>query len=235
MYKRFASAFLVLLLSGCATKMLKPDPITQADLTAQSGVLAGSFARNPNAPQYYSQTFYFKNAVTGEKHEIKSQQEFNPLSGGRTADEFKKKDGAGATFALKLPVGRYVFYNFSLYRPSPLGHTYYYSKADFAIPFEVVPNQVSYVGEIKLEGSTGRNIFGMKMPAGGIWIISDKKDRDLALLQTAMPGLPLTSVASVVPMTKDVFTPLVVLPSEPQPAQPKQDEDEEEDEEEEKK
>lgn len=210
---RIFLALAIVLLSGCASKLLKPEPITRDVLTQSQGVLIGSFSRNPNAPRYYSQTVFFKNLDTNEKHEIKSQQEFNIFS-GKTKDEFKEGVNAGSTFALTLPAGRYVLYNFNLYRPTGVGYTYYSSKTDFAIPFDVHPNSVNYLGELKLEGASGKNFFGMSVPAGGIWIISDKQERDVLLLKTALPQLPLESIKSVIPTKKDIFTPLVVLPTE---------------------
>jgi len=210
---RILFALAIALLSGCASKLLKSDSTNSDALTASQGVLIGSFSRNPNAPAYYSQTFFFKNIDTQKKHEIKSQQEFNIFS-GKTADEFNDGTNAGTTFAIKLPAGHYILYNFSLYRPTGVGYTYYSSKSDFAIPFEVIPSQANYLGELKLEGSAGKNFFGMSVPAGGIWVISDKQQRDVALLKEAMPQLPLDRVISVIPTKKEVFTPLVVLPTE---------------------
>ena len=210
---RLVSILALAVLSACASKLLKPEPITGDTLGSSQGVLIGSFSRNPNAPGYYSQTFYFKNIETQEKHEIKSQQEFNIFS-GKTADEFSDDTDAGATFAMKLPAGHYVLYNFSLYRPTGVGYVYHSSKADFAIPFEVHANSTNYLGELKLEGASGKNFFGMTVPAGGVWVISDKQERDVAILRTSMPQLPLERVISVIPTKKEVFTPLVVLPVE---------------------
>lgn len=203
----------IFLLSGCASKYLMPDLITNDQLSGNNGVLIGSFSRNPNAPAYYSQTFFFRDLKTNEIHTIKSQQEFNIFS-GKTSDEFDADNVKGSTFAFQLPAGKYILYNFSLYRPIGVGYTYYSSKADFAIPFEVTPNRVNYLGELKLEGARGKNILGMSVPAGGIWVISNQKERDIQILKAKMPGLPFEDVISVIPTKKEIFTPLVVLPNE---------------------
>jgi len=220
MFNKIIPFLIFTFLSGCASNLLKPEQISKNDLNNSNAILIGSFSRNPSAPVYYSQTFFFKNLDTNEKYEIKSQQEFNIFT-GKTADEFNDSQNAGSTFALKLPAGHYVLYNFVLFQSSGMSHTYYSSKTDFAIPFEVHPNHANYIGELKLEGATGRNFFGMKVPAGGIWVISDKQNRDVALLKASMPQMPLDEIISVIPTKKDVFTPLIVLPSEEQESPPK--------------
>lgn len=213
MIKKLLLACIIVLLAGCASKILKPEPLTKENLSGNNAVLIGSFARNPEAPAYYSQTFYFRNVETKKVHEIKSQQEFNIFT-GKTPDEFSTDNDAGATFAFRLPAGKYVLYNFSLYRPAGYFYSYYFSKADFAIPFDVYPNKANYLGQLKLEGATGKNLFHMSVPAGGIWVISDQRERDLQLLRSTMPSLPLDDVVSVIPTKKEIFTPLVILPNE---------------------
>lgn len=213
MLKNLLIVLTIFILAACASKNLKPEPVTKDHLSGGNAVLIGSFSRNPSAPAYYSQTFFFRNVETNKTHEIKSQQEFNIFS-GKTPDEFNTAQNAGATFVFQLPAGKYLLYNFSLYRPTGVGYTYYSSKADFAIPFEVNPNKVNYLGELKLEGATGKSFFGRSVPAGGIWIISNQKERDIHILKTTMPGFPLEDVISVIPTKKEIFTPLVVLPNE---------------------
>lgn len=202
-----------ILASGCASNLLKPDGVSQASLTADSGILIGSFARNPDAPSYYSQTFFFKSVKTSKVHEIKSQQSFNIFS-GKTRDDFDTDTSAGGVFAFSLPAGQYVFHNFRLYQARGMYAQNWGSKQDYAIPFEVVPNATSYVGEIKLDPMTGKNIFGMSVQAGGVWLISDQRVRDVALLKKLRPEVSMTNVVSVIPERKDVFTPLVILPLE---------------------
>lgn len=212
MLKKLLLGFVVLTMAGCASQLLKPDQLSKDQLTGNNGALVGSFSRNPNGPPYYSQTFMFRNVDTNKIYRIHSQQEFNIFS-GKTPDEFKTENNSGSTFVFQLPAGKYILYNFSLYRPYGVAYFYYSSKTDFAIPFVVQPNKVNYLGELKLE-STGKNFLGMSMPAGGIWIISNQIERDISLIKATMPNLPLESVVSVIPKTKDIFTPLVVLPDE---------------------
>ena len=212
MFKRLLLGLIVLMLEGCASQLLKPEQLGKGQLQGNNSVLVGSFSRNPKGPPYYSQTFMFRNVETNKIYRIQSQQEFNLFS-GKTPDEFKTENNSGSTFVFQLPAGKYVLYNFSLYRPYGYFYFYHSSKTDFAIPFVVQPNKVNYLGELKLE-SEGKKFLGMSIPAGGIWIISNQIDRDIPLIKATMPNLPLENVVSVIPATKEIFTPLVVLPAE---------------------
>lgn len=213
MYRLLHAVFLIVILSGCATTHLQPDGVSEKSLTATNGVLVGSFSRAPGSPSYYSQTFYFKSLATGELHQIKSQPVFNMLT-GKTPDDFETSESSGAVFSFSLPAGRYSFVNFRLYNGGTGFEQNWSSKEAYSIPFEVRPNAINYVGEIRLEPIKGRNFFGMAVPAGGVWIISDQRGRDLPILKKIRPGLPQDSVVSVIPTSKEIFTPLVVLPPE---------------------
>jgi hypothetical protein len=209
----FSVLLLCLGLAACANKLLKPDGVSGSSLTPTNGVLVGSFARSPDGPVYYSQTFYFKNAKTGEVREIKSQPTFN-LYTGKTPDDFNTPGSAGAVFVFSLPAGAYTFHNFRLYQANGSFQQNWTSKEDYSIPFEIQANTVNYVGEIKLEGLKGRNFFGMAVPAGGVWLVSDQLDRDMDILKKTRADIPASNTVSIIPTRKDVFTPLVVLPGE---------------------
>jgi hypothetical protein len=220
MLRKTLLVFIAALASGCASNLLKPEGVSQHSLNQDNGILIGSFARNPDARAYYSQTFYFRNVRTNERHEIKSQQTFNLLN-GKTRDDFDTETSAGGVFAFSLPAGQYVFQNFRLYQSNGMFSQNWSSKQDYAIPFEIRANMTNYVGEIKLDPMTGKNVFGMSVQAGGVWLISDQQARDLELLRTLRPEIPLTNVVSVIPTRKDVFTPLVLLPSEADQVRPR--------------
>jgi hypothetical protein len=212
-FRIFSTLLLCLGLVACANKHLKPDGVSASSLTSTNGILVGSFARSRDGPVYYSQTFYFKNVKTGEVHQIKAQPTFN-LYTGKTPDDFSTEGSAGAIFAFSIPAGPYAFHNFRLYQANGAFQQNWSSKTDYSIPFEIQPNTVNYVGEIKLDALKGRNFFGMTVPAGGVWLVSDQFDRDVEILKRTRTDIPVSNMVSVIPTKKEVFTPLVVLPGE---------------------
>lgn len=203
----------MLLLVGCANKLLGPEAVSKTTLSDTTGLLIGSFARNPEERSFYMQSFVFRNKATGEVHRIASQQSFN-IFNGKTSDDFETETSEGGLFVFALPAGEYEFYNFSLYDAHGYGSTTFFSKEDYSIPFHVEANAANYVGEIRLEQVMGKNFFGLSVHAGGFWILSDERKRDLALMKEQHPEVPLQWVLDAIPQRKDIFTPLVILPSE---------------------
>lgn len=211
--KTITTLLLILMVSGCATNSLTPKPVTKANLSENQGILVGSFSRDPERADYHSQTFLFKNASTGELYDIKSQTKFDPLK-GRTTDDFETDDSDGGVFVYSLPAGKYIFYNFRLFMDAGQFSKSWNSKKPYAIPFTVQPNKVNYVGEIKLSQHTGKNFFGMSVLAGGIWLVSDQSKRDITIFSEKYPNIPVENLTKIIPNSKDIFTPLVILPSE---------------------
>lgn len=204
---------LVVFISGCATTSLTPEPISIAKLNDKTGIVFGTFSRDTKTSKYYSQTFYFRNVQTGQKYRIHSQPEFNIFS-GKTPDDFNTGDSHGALFAFTLPAGKYTFDNFNLYRSTGYSYQYWSSKTPYSIPFEVVGNKIKYLGEIKLVAMTGKNLFGIRVPAGGVWVITDQQKRDFPLIKNKHPEVAIDQVIISVPDREEVATPLVILPSE---------------------
>ena len=210
---KLAFLSLVILLTGCATNSLTPKPITSANLNETQGLFVGTFSRAPNAPKYYSQTFYFKNATTGKIFEVKSQPTFNMFT-GKTPDDFNTQESNGALFVQTLPAGKYIYNNFRLYQSNGSYQQNWSSVQDYAIPFEIFPNKVNYGGEIKLVPVMGKNFFNMNVQAGGTWVISDQHERDIPLFKSKYPSITFQNYENVIPEGKEIFTPLIVLPSE---------------------
>ena len=201
-------------LVGCASGPLEPEHLPGQELEPGSGLLVGSFARDPSEHEYYSQRFYYESKTTRERFEIHSQWGFD-IFGGQAKDDFKVGDSHGIVFAHELPGGAYHYTNFSIYDAGGgFYQQYWRSKEPYSIPFEIVPGKVNYAGEIRLVPRVGKNIFGITIPAGGTWEIRDRRARDIELLRARFPDLNWDSVHIVVPDRKDIPTPLVLLPSE---------------------
>ena len=205
-----AFAVLTLQLSACASAPLVPDVLPEDVPNEETGFIAGSFSREYNAVHYYSNNFYFRSTASEETYLLKS----NPPAGGDLfsgyRDDFTSYDYKGAVFLIPLPVGEYEFYNFFLNG----GANHFSSREDYAIPFEVLPNAITYLGEVKLVPQRARNTFGILIPWGGIWVISDKQERDMQLLLEKFPELDVDAFVKRIPDEERVEAPLVFLPSE---------------------
>ncbi|MDF1821548.1 MAG: hypothetical protein P1U64_08245 [Alcanivoracaceae bacterium] len=205
-----AFSVLSLQLAGCASAPLVPDVLPEDVPNAETGYIAGSFSREYNAVHYYSNNFLFRNIASEETYRLES----NPPAGGDLfsgyRDDFSSYDYKGAAFLIPLPVGEYEFYNFFLNG----GANHFSAREDYSIPFEVLPNAITYLGEVKLVPQRARNTFGIFIPWGGIWVLSDKQERDMQLLLEKFPELDAGAFVKRIPDEERIEAPLVFLPSE---------------------
>ena len=210
---RLALLLAIFFVTGCATNSLTPKPVSKTDINENSGILIGSFSRDPRKPPYYSQTFRFKNVSTGEMYDIKSQATFNMFS-GKTQDDFKTPNSNGGIFIFSLPSGEYTFYNFRLYQSNGSSYQNWSSNKPYSIPFKINANAVNYIGEVKLIPKMEKGFFGMQVHAGGVWEIRDQIERDTKFISLKHPFISMDSAINIVPMKKEIVTPFVILPSE---------------------
>ena len=78
----------------------------------------------------------------------------------------------GIYFCVPLPAGRYSVYAYDFYNYAD-GSGYLMKKENhFDLPFSVSEGEVAYLGTLKISAATGKNIFGMRMPAPGVLLLS---------------------------------------------------------------
>jgi len=215
------SIFLIslLLLTGCATtesyitNKSTSETISGADLNANIGILTGTFSRKKS----YEHTFRalrFKNIDTGVTYSI--QKLHNPSLLFNTAKpHFSEEKGMdGEVFAFILPAGNYTIYDFAISAAGYNSTRTWSSKEAFSIPFAVNANQVNYLGSFHFTPTFGRNLLGLKAPDAGYWILNDELERDKRLITSVYSSLPVNNMNVVIPSTKEVFTPVIIFPSE---------------------
>lgn len=97
---------------------------------------------------------------------------------------------AGRVASLRLPVGTYEFYAWTVKDlPGQSGGTEYGPRRPFSYRFSVKPGQATYIGQLDLHLSDGKT---QKIT------VEDKRERDLALLEKKLPSIGATPVASEV-------------------------------------
>ncbi|MBI3777037.1 MAG: hypothetical protein HY273_16075 [Gammaproteobacteria bacterium] len=198
-------------LYGCSTstKYLRPDGVTAQSLSPTTGILVGSISRSRNAIVNVFESFNFKNVTTGESNQIASKHNFIA-----SPDDFVTNESLGAIFIFSLPAGHYSFNYFRIFQQNLIYSTIQRPTSVYSIPFEVHANTINYVGEIKLDPEAGKVFKGISEQTEYYWIISDQSNRDIELFKHLRPDIPLNSFVSVIPNTKEIFTPFVILPDE---------------------
>ena len=209
---------LLFFLSGCATTTSdqKPKNVSQSNLTSEVGILVGTFGRDKNGPGYNSKSIKFKNIETGQIYSVDKSMQVNNLYTFLNKTDYSSDDFEGDIFAFNLPFGIYSIYNFELIQNTialNYGETWT-SKQDFDIRFEVIPNKVNYLGNLKFIGQYVKDTLGVHNHKGGYWFLNDRLERDLGYIRLSYPNIPTSDVVSIVPSSKVIDTAFVLFEGE---------------------
>jgi hypothetical protein len=105
----------------------------------------------------------------------------NNMWNGRIPD-IKDEDAVGLSFDLPVPQGTYYFCDVEFSFVGAMSSQRFSAKQKFGIPFEVKAGTVSYLGELRAMPVWGRSLIGFRVPGGGYWLISDRRERDMPLI-----------------------------------------------------
>lgn len=168
---------LALLLSGCISPEAVRMPIGLENYSgAKAGQVFGSIGAAQNAP-YSSVEILFRK--TGSSDSGRFVFAYDSIAGGVPLDIRDKTTRGATVFSARLPEGEYEIFQVSFFlNRGQFGSTTFTAKEDFSIPFSIKEGQSTYLGEFISYHTTGKNFFGMSIPWGGYFVVSDKLQRD---------------------------------------------------------
>ena len=112
---------------------------------------------------------------------------------------------ASRQFEIIVPTGRYEIFDVE----TEIEHQKCYSARPFSLPLSVEAGVINYVGEFHAYPLKGKNLLGWTVPAGGYFVIRDRLERDLAVLEKRR-GTPVAlPVTNSVPNADLSLTPLL--------------------------
>lgn len=115
--------------------------------------------------------------------------------------DFVETQNRGMVFFVALPSGEYEIIDVSFFiNHGQFGSQTFSAREKFSIPFSVIDGRGTYLGEFISRVTYGRNVFGIRIPAGGYFVVSDRFDRDVVLLKRKadVGPIPATIQKSVV-------------------------------------
>jgi hypothetical protein len=121
--------------------------------------------------------------------------------------DFEDGSKAGIVDVTRLPPGDYEVFNFQIFYNAGTAQSWFSSKQDFSIPFTVRRGAGTYIGEFVAVGIKGQNFFGMAVPAGGYFVVSNRTSRDIPIAKRKEPAM--RDVASAVSNLRTVGNPLL--------------------------
>jgi hypothetical protein len=190
MDRRQFLSFIGIAVSGCAYTNTR-DPLYRSYVTEipeKHGFVFGSLGHLGRSP-YASIGFPYR--AKG----FQISRAFLYLPGSLPQFDFAEGNSRGSVFFAQLAPAEYEIFNFHLVHDmGPLGRTIFRSRAEFSVPFSITEGRATYLGQILTVVERGKNIFGMTMPAGGYFVVSDQMERDLRLLQSQFKDLDISKI-----------------------------------------
>lgn len=183
--QQFAPALAsVLLLSACSNLSEKGSQRLAAIPEEKRAYIIGAYAvgceptKDGCRQAFNSISTYYRNV---EDKDFDSRFQFisGSVFSSDTVPDYIRTDrqDKGRYFCVPLPAGRYSVYAYDFYNFAGGGSGYSMKKENhFDLPFSVSEGEVAYLGTMKMSAATGKNIFGMTLPAPGVLLLSSSPD-----------------------------------------------------------
>lgn len=136
------------------------------------------------------------------------------LQADNTSHDYMLQAGEkGQYFCIALPPGDYEFYTYDFYNFAGGGSGYSLpERSQFKVNFPVAPGEVVNVGKLHVTSSTGKNMFGMTLPAPGVLLLADVTSEAANAAQAKCPEPARTSKARPAKLRPAAPTPFVRTP-----------------------
>jgi len=151
---------------------------------ADAGFLVTALTSRPDIP-YYSYSLNFRTKDRGATSSVWWGQADMLDVRKLDIDDNQEK---GIVEVRRLPPGEYEFFNFRVEMNTSF-REWWSSKKEFAIPFTIKPGEATYVGEFMAVGVKGKNLFGLTVPDGAYFVLSNKIARDTDIAKRKEPGI----------------------------------------------
>ena len=186
--RRFLS-FVGIAVSGCALPNTR-DPLYRSYVTEipdKHGIVFGSLG-------YIGHSVYAPVRLLYRAKGFEMSRAFY-IPGSLPQFHFAEGDTRGTLFFAQLAPTEYEIFNFELVHDmGPLGRNILRSKTEFSVPFSATEGRATYLGQILVVSEFGKNALGMRVPAGGYFVVSDQTERDVRLLQSQFKEVDISKV-----------------------------------------
>lgn len=206
---RLLAIVLAALVTGCASVAQLPADYAGADA---GRVVIGIGAHGGTSYPSYSLLFRTRDpAVPAAQAGVGRFTYFQTNMFYKQAPDYRSSREEGVVLVRALPPGEYEIYNFNIYFNTGMVEKNFGARVDVAIPFTVKTGVTTYLGNYQANGQTGKNVFGMPLPAGAVFAVSDRLADDLALAQAkaaAPPGAAVNATPDPARLGHPYFVPL---------------------------
>jgi hypothetical protein len=208
--KQFLSAITLLLLVGCASIERVPTDYAGPDAGT---VVIGIGAAAGTSYSSYAMLFRKRYSVQGTESPttIGRLTYFQTNIFYKQQPDYQRESEAGVVLINSLPPGDYEIYNFDVFYNSMAMQRNYSSRAPLSIPFTVRSNETTYLGNYQANRLDGRNLLGLPLPAGAVFVVSNRSKTEMEIAQAKKKGIT-GSFADATPDVKAIASPFFISP-----------------------
>ena len=207
MFRRLA-IILTALLVGCATVERVPTDYAGPDA---GKVVLGIGAATGTSYSSYSLLFRKRSSPGGEKAAAGRFTYFQTNTVYKQAADYQSSAEDGVVLVHSLPPGEYEIYNFDIHFNGGTVQNHYGSRTEFSIPFSVKPGQATYLGNYQANGLTGKNFVGLSLPAGAVFLVTDRLKSELPIAEVKTKA-QLGTAQDATPRPSQIGNPFFVSP-----------------------
>ena len=123
------------------------------------------------------------------------------------APDYHTDSEAGVVQVRSIPAGRYEVFTFLV--SDSRGS--WFPREEFSIPFVVRPRETVYLGNYRAQRVSGKNLFGMRIPIGAIFVVSDRMQADMEIARGKEATLG-ADATNATPRVEAIGSPLFIAP-----------------------
>lgn len=130
--------------------------------------------------------------------------------------DIREDDKKAAAFRVPLPPGEYEIFKAYFFYNSPYESQTWENEENFSLPITIEADREVYIGELIASTLQGKNAFGIGVVAGYRFDISDRRDRDFAVLEAKFPDFSPERTTVNIPAKSITIDPphFVIVPVE---------------------
>lgn len=198
---------LILLVSiglfGCASQPSRIASDAIQAVTASEGILLLSYARSDPKERFSTESVYFRKIGTRKRYEIG----INTLPLVPLKFDFSEDGSYGSIAVFRLPAGRYELFDYAMTQDVFGGSIIHTPSQRFTIPFEVAPNSISYIGELRIERIESARFLGLPNADKVRFDLRNEESRDIDVFKKMYPSSKLAFINSM--PSNELSTPFI--------------------------
>ncbi len=186
---------MLLLLYGCQTTNIREDYSLETNSASNIAIVVGTVSQNLSSSKLTVSEFRIDQQNDNKTKTVYSQITNEIIGSLANKYEYQDAHSGGRLFVVEIDAGKHQLDYWAI------NHSNNYLTLHPKVPppnleFNIEQGQIMYLGNFHIEIESGKNLFGQKIPIGGIPSINNEYDRDIKYFREKYPKLSTKDVIS---------------------------------------